>query len=113
MAWTDFIGPIINIAGQALAKSGSDEKASAGARTQAALSSSTSKTSASRISEHARFVTGFIDPRVDVKSGRGAVADSGEAFRFALSGGGGDLTENQNVALKSLISRLEQSQQRA
>jgi len=109
MAWTEFIGPILNIAGKVL--DGSGEKASAGAKTQAALSGASN--SAARISEHARLVTGFIDPDVDVKSGRGAVADSGEAFRFALSGGGGDLTENQNVALKSLISRLEQSQQRA
>jgi hypothetical protein len=110
MPWTEFIGPILNIAGKVLA--GSGKKAdSAGAKTQAALSGASD--SAARIKRHADLVTGFIDPSVDVKSGRGAVADSGEAFRFALSGGGGDLTENQNVALKSLISRLEQSQQRA
>jgi hypothetical protein len=110
MAWTEFIGPILNIAGKVLA--GSGEKASAGAKTQEAFAKQSSAAE-SRIAEVRKTVRGFIDPNVDVKSGRGAVADSGEAFRFALSGGGGDLTENQNVALKSLISRLEQSQQRA
>ena len=108
MAWTDFIGPIIDIAGKALA--GSGEKASAATRTQQAFAKQSSEAE-KRISDVRETVRGFIDPNVDIKSGRGAVADSGEAFRFALSGGGGDLTENQNVALKSLISRLERAQQ--
>ena len=111
MPWTDFIGPILNIAGQALAKKGSDEKASAATRTQQAFATQSSAAQ-SRIDEVRKTVRGFIDPNVDIKSGRGAVADSGEAFRFALTGGG-DPSERQRVALESLQSRLQQAQQRA
>ena len=103
MAWTEFIGPILNIAGKVL--DGSGEKASAGAKTQAALSGASN--SAARISEHARLVTGFIDPDVDVKSGRGTAAE--EAFISLYE----NPSSPQIAALERLQSRLQEAQQRA
>ena len=107
MAWTEFIGPILNIAGKVIG--GSGEKAdSAGAKTEAALATQ-SAASRQRTSDVRKVTAGFIDPNVDVKSGRGAVADSGEAFRFALTGGG-DLSSPQIAALEDLHQRLGKAQ---
>ena len=106
MALTDFIGPALKIVGGIIGKKGSGETASAGARTQAAL---TQRSSAAekRISDVRRTVTGFIDTDVDIKSGRGTAAP--EAFA--------SLYENpsslQITALERLESRLREAQQRA
>ena len=111
MAWTDFIGPIINIAGNVLG--GSDKENNAGARTQAALSGQSK--AAARIAAHEKFVTGFIDERVDIKSGHNvsnaanAANDSSKLLRVALAGDGALSPEHEN-SVKRLISSLEQAQ---
>jgi len=108
MAWTDFIGPIINIAGNVLG--GSDKENNAGARTQAALSGQSK--AAARIAAHEKFVTGFIDERVDIKSGhnvRTPANDASKLLRVALAGDG-DLSPEHKNSVEGLISRLEQAQ---
>ena len=108
MAWTDFIGPIIDIAGNILG--GSDKENNAGAKTKAALSGK-SKADA-RISAHQKFVTGFIDERVDIKSGHNvsnAANDASKLLRIALADDG-DLPPEYENSIKELISRLKQAQ---
>ena len=108
MAWTDFIGPIINIAGNILG--GSDKESSAGAKTKAALSGQSK--AAARISAHQKFVTGFIDERVDIKSGhnvRTPANDASKLLRVALAGDG-DLSPEHKNSVEGLISRLKQAQ---
>ena len=108
MAWTDFIGPIINIAGNVLG--GSDKENNAGARTQAALSGQSK--AAARIAAHEKFVTGFIDERVDIKSKhnvRTPANDASKLLRVALAGDGALSPEYEN-SVKKLISSLEQAQ---
>jgi hypothetical protein len=108
MAWTDFIGPIIDIAGNILG--GSDKENNAGAKTKAALSGK-SKADA-RISAHQKFVTGFIDERVDIKSGHNvsnAANDASKLLRIALADDG-DLPREYENSIKELISRLKQAQ---
>jgi len=108
MAWTDFIGPIIDIAGNILG--GSDKENNAGAKTKAALSGK-SKADA-RISAHQKFVTGFIDERVDIKSGhnvRTPANDASKLLRVALAGDG-DLSPEHKNSVARLISSLEHAQ---
>jgi len=108
MAWTDFIGPIINIAGNILG--GSDKESSAGAKTKAALSGQSK--AAARISAHQKFVTGFIDERVDIKSGhnvRTPANDASKLLRVALAGDG-DLSPEHKNSVERLISSLEHAQ---
>ena len=108
MAWTDFIGPIINIAGNILG--GSDKESSAGAKTKAALSGQSK--AAARISAHQKFVTGFIDERVDIKSGhnvRTPANDASKLLRVALAGDGALSPEHKNSVAR-LISSLEHAQ---
>ena len=110
MAWTDFIGPIINIAGNVLG--GSDKENNAGAKTKAALSGQANTAAAARISAHQKFVTGFIDERVDIKSGHNvsnAANDASKLLRIALAGNG-DLSREYENSIKELISRLEHAQ---
>ena len=110
MAWTDFIGPIINIAGNILG--GSDKESSAGAKTKAALSGQANTAAAARISAHQKFVTGFIDERVDIKSGHNvsnAANDASKLLRVALAGDG-DLSPEHKNSVARLISSLEQAQ---
>jgi len=110
MAWTDFIGPIINIAGNVLGGSGKD---SAGAKTQETVSGQSK--AAARIAAHEKFVTGFIDERVDIKSGHNvsnaanAANDASKLLRVALAGDGALSPEHEN-SVKRLISSLEQAQ---
>ena len=99
--------PIIGIAGKVL---GGSDKDSAGARTQAALSGK-SKADA-RISAHQKFVTGFIDERVDIKSGhnvRTPANDASKLLRVALAGDG-DLSPEHKNSVERLISSLEHAQ---
>ena len=108
MAWTDFIGPIIDIAGNVLG--GSDKESSAGAKTKAALSGQSK--AAARISAHQKFVTGFIDESVDIKSGHNvsnAANDSSKLLRVALAGDGALSPEHKN-SVERLISSLQQAQ---
>jgi len=108
MAWTDFIGPIIDIAGNVLG--GSDKENNASAKTQAALSGQSK--SAARISAHQKFVTGFIDERVDIKSGHNvsnAANDASKLLMAALADDG-DLPREYENSIKELISRLKQAQ---
>ena len=110
MAWTDFIGPIIDIAGDVLGGSGKD---SAGVKMKDKLSGK-SKADA-REKRHADFVTGFIDERVDIKSGHNvsnaanAANDASKLLRVALAGDGALSPEHEN-SVKRLISSLEQAQ---
>ena len=107
MAWTDFIGPIIDIAGDVLGGSGKD---SAGVKMKDKLSGK-SKADA-REKRHADFVTGFIDERVDEKSKhnvRTPANDASKLLRVALAGNG-DLSQEHENSVKRLISSLEQAQ---
>ena len=100
--------PLVGIAGQVLG--GSDKESSAGARTQAALSGESK--SAARIAAHQKFVTGFIDESVDIKSGHNvsnAANDSSKLLRVALAGGG-DLSPEHKNSVERLISSLQQAQ---
>ena len=103
--------PLIGFAGQVLG--GSDKESSAGARTQAALSGQSK--SAARISAHQKFVTGFIDESVDIKSGHNvsnaanAANDSSKLLRVALAGDG-DLSPEHKNSVERLISSLEHAQ---
>ena len=103
--------PLVGIAGQVLGGSGKD---SAGGKTQAALSGASN--SAARISAHSKIVTGFIDPDVDVKSGRGSLPaseNSSKLLKMAFTRGGENLTDKQNATIEEFISRLKQAQLRA
>jgi len=108
MAWTDFIGPIINIAGNVLG--GSDKENNAGARTQAALSGQSK--AAAREKRHADFVTGFIDARANEKSRhnvRTPANDASKLLMVALAGDGALSPEHKNSVAR-LISSLEHAQ---
>ena len=112
MAWTDFIGPIIDIAGNVLG--GSDKENNASAKTQAALSGQANTAAAARmrISDNKKFVTSFIDERVDIKSGHNvsnAANDASKLLRIALADDG-DLPPEYENSIKELISRLKQAQ---
>ena len=102
--------PLIGFAGQVLGGSGKD---SAGAKTQETLSGKSK--SAARIAAHTDFVTGFIDERVDIKSGHNvsnaanAANDSSKLLRVALAGGG-DLSPEHKNSVERLISSLQQAQ---
>ena len=103
----DVAKPIIGIAGKVL---GGSDKDNAGARTKAALSGK-SKADA-RISAHQKFVTGFIDERVDIKSGhnvRTPANDASKLLRVALAGDG-DLSPEHKNSVARLISSLEHAQ---
>jgi hypothetical protein len=107
----DSIGSILNIAGQVLGGSGKD---SAGAKAQKALGGDPNF--AARSAAHTKIVTGFIDPDVDVKSGRGSLPANQNAsnlLKMAFTRGGENLTDEQNTTIKEFISRLQQAQQRA
>ena len=100
--------PLIGFAGQVLG--GSDKESSAGARTKTALSGESK--SAARIAAHQKFVTGFIDESVDIKSGHNvsnAANDSSKLLRVALAGDGALSPEHKN-SVERLISRLQQAQ---
>ena len=112
MAWTDFIGPIIDIAGNILG--GSDKENNASAKTQAALSGQANTAAAARmrISDNKKFVTSFIDERVDIKSGhnvRTPANDASKLLRVALAGDG-DLSPEHKNSVERLISSLEHAQ---
>ena len=106
------IGPALSIIGQMMASKESGKTASAAERTKAAFDTQ-SAASRQRISDVRRVTAGFIDPNVDVKSGRGTVPDtlknSGDTFMFALTGGG-DLSSPQIAALEDLHQRLGKAQ---
>ena len=100
--------PLIGFAGQVLG--GSDKESSAGARTQAALSGESK--SAARIAAHTKLVTGFIDERVDIKSGHNvsnATNNASEIIKAALAGEG-DLSPEHKNSVERLISSLEHAQ---
>ena len=105
----DVAKPIIGIAGKVL---GGSDKDSAGARTQTALSGQANTAAAARISAHQKFVTGFIDERVDIKSRhnvRTPANDASKLLRIALADDG-DLSRKHKNSIEELISRLEQAQ---
>ena len=107
MAWTDFIGPIINIAGNVLGGSGKD---SAGAKTQETVSGQSK--AAAREKRHADFVTGFIDARANEKSRhnvRTPANDASKLLMVALAGDGALSPEHKNSVAR-LISSLEHAQ---
>jgi len=100
--------PLIGLAGQVLG--GSDKESSAGAKTKTALSGESK--SAARIAAHTKLVTGFIDERVDIKSGHNvsnAANDSSKLLRVALAGDGALSPEHKN-SVERLISSLQQAQ---
>tara|TARA_Y100000310_G_scaffold148480_1_gene147704 strand:- start:42 stop:395 length:354 start_codon:yes stop_codon:yes gene_type:complete len=106
----DVAKPLVGIAGQVLGGSGKD---SAGARTQETLSGKSK--SAARIAAHQKFVTGFIDESVDIKSRHNVPTvtnNASEIIKAALAGGG-DLSPEHKNSVEGLISRLQQAQQRA
>ena len=99
--------PLIGFAGQVLGGSGKD---SAGAKTQETLSGKSK--SAARIAAHTDFVTGFIDERVDIKSGHNvsnATNNASEIIKAALAGNG-DLSPEHKNSVERLISSLEHAQ---
>ena len=103
----DVAKPIIGIAGKVL---GGSDKDNAGARTKAALSGK-SKADA-RISAHQKFVTGFIDERVDIKSRHNVPTvtnNASEIIKAALAGDG-DLSPEHKNSVARLISSLEHAQ---
>ena len=109
----DVAKPIIGIAGKVLG--GSDKENNAGAKTKAALSGQANTAAAARISDHRKFVTGFIDERVDIKSGHNiptAANDASKLLRIALAEGDGDLSPKQNEYIQKLVDRLQQEQMR-
>ena len=109
MAWTDLIGPIINIAGNVLSGSGSG-KDNAAEKTQAALATQSSAAE-KRISDVRRITAGFIDPNVNVQSPQGRVPANQNAstlLKMAFTRGGENLTDKQNTTIEQFISRLEQ-----
>ena len=106
----DVAKPIIGIAGKVLG--GSDKENNAGAKTKDAFSGQANTAAAARISDHRKFVTGFIDERVDIKSGhnvRTPANDASKLLRVALAGDG-DLSPEHKNSVARLISSLEQAQ---
>ncbi len=99
--------PLIGLAGQVLGGSGKD---SAGAKTQETVSGQSK--AAARISAHQKFVTGFIDERVDEKSKhnvRTPANDASKLLMVALAGDGALSPEHKNSVAR-LISSLEHAQ---